>query len=742
MRGSMMWSRADMTGALAERLWPLIGGVGGPPYEMHRAGADLLRIYEEVNHKRLGALLEQLVGAEIDEFDETLPDVPWILARAATGRSTPDEWDMLRSRGIVVPVFEIDLERTPTQTIINWDGLPEPRPTRNPSDDGQEGLEAHIVHGMARELYVIAFKLWTLAVDPPPEFPEGARWDDPGVVPDTMDTRLQGLQAARDIEEAVAKENPDLGEYPFARMLEIVSSDLDPEERRYVGEANLAYAFGERLAYVMVGMDEPGMLTQFTLPIIHVELDDDGQDLSYEDRGWNTPHRPTGVVNPSAWPNSSVQSLMFDARRYTVAQAKRWAQDHKFKYGSVDSTTNYHHLRQFDPTPDRPCRTVKFGQDSGIRAVICATSNPAGKPLGIEVLVMEDDPKIQTGVTRMLKQILTNPHVILADNVGAAIADLEVHKFGLVISDVEVRGSRTGLDLFHHVQEFYPDLVDRFVFFTDNPEARRQHYRYLQKGGATAEDLKRVTRTPAPGAPGEAPARAAAPVAMSLADFARQVHSALPSIHEEPGPSGQPMGRFGDKVFVAAIWRALERQPGFRAMTLDQLKRKLVEANRAQLLDLGRIDSRGDADLEEVEMSEIVDHGATFHVVVDREAQRRPQRRDMSLEEFAHAVKDIIPSVRGSQGPTDRVQGRLGNKVFISAAYRAVQRDPRFAGMPLLQFKERLAQANKGALLVLARADLVGAMEQTEVQESEYAPNKWQQVHFIEDDVGEPYYPR
>lgn len=736
MRGSMMWSRSDMTGALAERLWPLIGGVGGPPHEMHRAGADLLRVYELVNHKRLGALLEQLVGVEIDEFDEKLPDVPWILARAATGRSTPDEWDMLRSRGVVVPVFEIDLERTPTQTIINWDGLPEPRPTRNPSDDGQEGLEAHIVHGMARALYVIAFKLWAIAVDPPPEFPEGARWDDPGVVPDTMNTRLQGLQAARDIEEAVAKENPNLGEYPFARMLEVASADLDPEERRYVGEANLAFAFGERLAYVMVGMDEPGMLTQFTLPIIHVELDDDGQDLSYEDRGWNTPHRPTGVVNPSAWPSSSVQSLMFDAQRYSVGQAKSWAQEHKFKYRSVDSTKNYHHLRQFDPAPGRPCRTVKFGRDSGIQAVVCATSNPAGKPLGIEVLVMEDDPKIQTGITRMLRQILTNPHVILADNVGAAIADLEVHRFGLIISDVEVRGSRTGFDLFHHVQEFYPDLVDRFVFFADDPEVRRLHYRYLQKG-ATAEDLKRITRAPAPGQ-----ARTSAPpVAMSLADFARHVHSALPSIHEEQAPSGQPMGRFGDKVFVAAIWRALERQPGFRAMTMDQFKRKLVEANRAQLLDLGRMDSRGDADPEEVEMSEIVDQGATFHVVVDREAQRRPQRTEMSLQEFARAVKEIIPTVKGSLGPTGRIQGRSGHKVFISAAYRAVQRDPRFAGMTLTQFKERLAQANRQALLVLSRADLVGAMELAEVQESDYSPDKWQQVNFIEDGVGEPYYP-
>lgn len=728
MRASKLWSRTDMTGALAERLWVLIGGVGGPPYDMHKAAADLLVLYERTNHKRLGEMLEQLLGMEIDPWDEGLPDVPWILARAATGNSTPDEWELLRDRGIVVPVFEIDLDRTPTQTVITWDGLPEPRPTRNPGDDGLEGLEAHIVHGMARALYVIAFKLWTLEVDPPPEFPEGARWDDPGVIPDTMDTRLQGLQAARDIEAGIAKENPDLGEYPLARMLEIASADLDPEERRYVGEANLAYAFGERLAYVMVGMDEPGMLTQFTLPIIHVELDDHGEDLFYEDRGWNTPHRPTGVVNP-AWPNSSVQSLLFDAQRYTLAQAKRWAQDHKFKYGAVDTTKNYHHLRQFDPAPDRPCRTVRFGRDSGIQAVVCATPNPAGKPLGIEVLVMENDPKTQVGITRMLKQILTNPHVILADNVGAAIADLEVHKFGLILSDVVVRGTRTGIDLFHHVREHYPHLVDRFVFFTDDVEAQRQHYRYLPKGGATAEELKRVTRAPTPGQAAAPPS----PVAMSLEEFARHVTSSLSSIREEAGPSGEPMGRFGDKVFIAAIWRALEREPGFRAMTLAQFKRRLVEANRAQLLDLGRMDARGDADPEEVEMSEIVDHGATFHVVADRQAQRRPPAT-MSQSEFAKAVLQIASRIRTEPGEQGKPKGRFGPvKVFIAAIWRVAERDPRFKGMTRDEFNRRLAQAHRDSQISMARADLVGAMDFPEVRDSE-VKDRGAEFHFVHDE--------
>jgi len=114
----------------------------------------------------------------------------------------------------------------------------------------------------------------------------------------------------------------------------------------------------------------------------------------------------------------------------------------------------------------------------------------------------------------------------------------------------------------------------------------------------------------------------------------------------------------------------------------------------------------------------------------------------MSIEEFARVIKqDIVPAISGSVGPNRRIQGRVGHKVFISAAYRKAQHDPRFHGMTLQQFKEQLDTASREGLVSLARADLVGAMEIADVTESEYKPDKWREVHFIEDDIGEPYYP-
>jgi hypothetical protein len=80
-------------------------------------------------------------------------------------------------------------------------------------------------------------------------------------------------------------------------------------------------------------------------------------------------------------------------------------------------------------------------------------------------------------------------------------------------------------------------------------------------------------------------------------------------------------GRFGDeKVFVSAIWQHLEDDGRLADWSLDRFKRWLVKANSDQLLDLARADAQGDMDSRLVEESEIVDRGATFHFVVDRQA--------------------------------------------------------------------------------------------------------------------------
>jgi hypothetical protein len=82
-----------------------------------------------------------------------------------------------------------------------------------------------------------------------------------------------------------------------------------------------------------------------------------------------------------------------------------------------------------------------------------------------------------------------------------------------------------------------------------------------------------------------------------------------------------PDGRFGDeKVFVSAIWQSLEDDGRLADWSLDRFKRWLVKANSDQLLDLARADAQGDMDSRLVEESEIIDQGAAFHFVVDRQA--------------------------------------------------------------------------------------------------------------------------
>jgi hypothetical protein len=143
---------------------------------------------------------------------------------------------------------------------------------------------------------------------------------------------------------------------------------------------------------------------------------------------------------------------------------------------------------------------------------------------------------------------------------------------------------------------------------------------------APRRQSRRVQRAPEPIAPPEHRAQ------MSLTEFARAVHEAMPAIHQEVGPSGRDRGRFGpDKVFIAAIWRQLSGgDPRFREMTIGQFKRQLVDANRDRLLDLARADMVGAMEPTEVMQSEILNRGSSFHFVLDPSVDfaGRPARRN------------------------------------------------------------------------------------------------------------------
>jgi hypothetical protein len=80
--------------------------------------------------------------------------------------------------------------------------------------------------------------------------------------------------------------------------------------------------------------------------------------------------------------------------------------------------------------------------------------------------------------------------------------------------------------------------------------------------------------------------------------------------------------RFHDnKVFIAPLWRASQREPAFPQMTLDEFKQRLLEANAQHLLHLSRADMVQAMDPRLVAESEIKYLNATFHFVLLEEVR-------------------------------------------------------------------------------------------------------------------------
>lgn len=68
------------------------------------------------------------------------------------------------------------------------------------------------------------------------------------------------------------------------------------------------------------------------------------------------------------WSESTIQSLLFDAERYSVAAAKAWARSHGYRSGDARLEGRFIHIRQHDPRRGRAKRTIALGK--GIEAVI------------------------------------------------------------------------------------------------------------------------------------------------------------------------------------------------------------------------------------------------------------------------------------------------------------------------------------------------------------------------------------
>ncbi|HEX3478152.1 MAG TPA: hypothetical protein VHT91_24190 [Kofleriaceae bacterium] len=101
--------------------------------------------------------------------------------------------------------------------------------------------------------------------------------------------------------------------------------------------------------------------------------------------------------------------------------------------------------------------------------------------------------------------------------------------------------------------------------------------------------------------------------------------------------------------------------------------------------------------------------------------EERPEREDAPAP-FAEAVLRAADAV---------VDGWFGDrKVFVSAVWDQLRRDPRWAGLGLAGFKAELVAAHRAGALTLARADLVAAMDPAQVAASEIAVDG-ASFHFI-----------
>lgn len=176
-----------------------------------------------------------------------------------------------------------------------------------------------------------------------------------------------------------------------------------------------------------------------------------------------------------------------------------------------------------------------------------------------------------------------------------------------------VLARRLGLDVVVHDLATIVDVAIANAVGAPRGDARSVGVALI--GRAIAGQPALVDREPAPPprpppAP-PAPAPAPAPRRWTDDDLAAAVRAAARHM-----PAA---GRFGDeKVFVSAIWRALDPDRQFPGLTIDGYKARLLDANRRGALTLARADLVGAMDPREVAASEIRHLNATFHFVLDR----------------------------------------------------------------------------------------------------------------------------
>lgn len=138
-------------------------------------------------------------------------------------------------------------------------------------------------------------------------------------------------------------------------------------------------------------------------------------------------------------PSLNIQTLLFDRERFNESQAKRWAREHGFRYGAVDTTDDYHRLRQLDPGDLQAGSFRTFDLTPGVRAVGGRFDNP-GHGQG-------DDDEMRDVHVRM--------HPLTDDYVIVGWCDGQLYEY--VGPEDEIQ---TGWE---HWQAPHPDAVDQVL---------------------------------------------------------------------------------------------------------------------------------------------------------------------------------------------------------------------------------------------------------------------------------------
>jgi len=68
--------------------------------------------------------------------------------------------------------------------------------------------------------------------------------------------------------------------------------------------------------------------------------------------------------------STDVQSLIFDKLIWNPTNAIEWMVKHGYNYMKFHETKNYYRFRLSPPDKRKRKRTVQFGKDSGIKAII------------------------------------------------------------------------------------------------------------------------------------------------------------------------------------------------------------------------------------------------------------------------------------------------------------------------------------------------------------------------------------